>query len=249
MCGATCRTPPIPWSALEKDPRPGPLLEGNPVGEGKTRRGTATPGRRPQRPAGSTHSSTRGLRPHEQLERPAGFPSSDKTRPDSPVPTLQGPCGRSPKRRGSLRFLPPLEVRPSSVLPDPAESRLAPPPPQDRSPLRGTLASSLRSPAEGEGNVNPSSWSHPLRSSHADARRAERCSGALTSLTRVGDAHAGAAGLQDGRAGQGVLVFIQDRRHGARPLGPPSQGLQQGSPQGSPSPRIGSCDSPASTGI
>ena len=97
--------------------------------------------------------------------------------------------------------------------------------------------------------MNPSSWSHLLRSSHADARTAERCSGAFTSLTRVGDAHAGAAGLQDGRAGQGVLVFIQDRRHGARPLGPPSQGLQQGSPQGSPSPRIGSCDSPASTGI
>ena len=34
--------------------------------------------------------------------------------------TLQGPCGRSPKRRGSLRYLPPLEVRPSSVAPDPA---------------------------------------------------------------------------------------------------------------------------------
>ena len=31
---------------------------------------------RPQRPAGSTHSSTRGLRPPEQLVRPAGFPSS-----------------------------------------------------------------------------------------------------------------------------------------------------------------------------
>ena len=41
-----------------------------------TRRGTATPVHRPQRPAGSTHSSTRGLRPPEQLERPAGFPSS-----------------------------------------------------------------------------------------------------------------------------------------------------------------------------
>ena len=27
-------------SALEKDPRPGPLFEGNPVGEGTTRRGT-----------------------------------------------------------------------------------------------------------------------------------------------------------------------------------------------------------------
>ena len=44
------------------------LFEGNPVGEGTTRRGTATPGHRPQRPAGSTHSSARGLRPPEQLE-------------------------------------------------------------------------------------------------------------------------------------------------------------------------------------
>ena len=35
--GATCRTPPIPRSALEKDPRPGPLFEGNPVGEGTTK--------------------------------------------------------------------------------------------------------------------------------------------------------------------------------------------------------------------
>ena len=32
-----CQTPPIPLSALEKDPRPGPLFEGNPVGEGTTR--------------------------------------------------------------------------------------------------------------------------------------------------------------------------------------------------------------------
>ena len=58
---------------------PGPLFEGNPVDEGTTRRGTANPVHRPQRPAGSTHSSTRGLRPPEQLERQAGFPSSDKT--------------------------------------------------------------------------------------------------------------------------------------------------------------------------
>ena len=50
--GATCRTPPIPRSALEKDPRPGPLFEGNPVGEGTTRRGTANPVHRPQRPEG-----------------------------------------------------------------------------------------------------------------------------------------------------------------------------------------------------
>ena len=43
----------------------------------------------------------------------------------------------------SLRCLPPLEVRPSSVAPDPAESRGAPPPPQDPSPLRGTLGQGL----------------------------------------------------------------------------------------------------------
>ena len=34
---------------------------------------TATPVHRPQRPARSTHSSTRGLRPPEQLERPAAL--------------------------------------------------------------------------------------------------------------------------------------------------------------------------------
>ena len=38
------------------------FLPGESQGRG-TRRGTATPVHRPQRPAGSTHSSTRGLRP------------------------------------------------------------------------------------------------------------------------------------------------------------------------------------------
>ena len=89
--GATCRTPPIARSALEKDPRPRLLFEGNPVGEGTTRRGTDTPVHRPETPVGSTHSSKRGLRSPEQLERQAEFPSSDKTRPNSPLPTLQGP--------------------------------------------------------------------------------------------------------------------------------------------------------------
>ena len=46
-----------------------------------------------------------------------------------------GPCGG----RKSLEKPPfrPLEVRPSSVSPDPAQSRGAPPPTQDPSPLRG----------------------------------------------------------------------------------------------------------------
>ena len=131
---------------------PGYLFEGNPVGEGTTRRGTDTPMHRPAKPAGSTHSSTRGLRPPEQLERQAEFPSSDKTRPDSPAPTLQGHYDQSQNWRGSLRFLPPLEMRPSSIVPNPVESRAAPPAPQYASSLRGTLGSSLRSPAEVEGN-------------------------------------------------------------------------------------------------
>ena len=146
--GATCRTTLISRSALEKNPMHGNLFEGNPVGEDTTRRGTATPVHCPEIPAGSTHSSTRGLRPPEQLERQAGFPYSEKTRPDSPVPTLEGPCGRSRKWRGSLRFLPPLKMRPSSISQNPAGCQEVTPTLQYPSPLRGTLGSSLRSPAE-----------------------------------------------------------------------------------------------------
>ena len=131
---------------------PGHLFEGNPVSEGTTRRGTDTPVHHPEKPAGSTHSSTRGLRLPEQLERQPEFHSSDKTRHDSPVPTLQGPCSQSQNWRGSLRFLPPLEMRPSSIATIPVESREAPPTPQRPSPLRGTLGSSLRFPAEVGGN-------------------------------------------------------------------------------------------------
>ena len=120
--------------------------------ESTTRRGTDTPVHHPEKPAGSTHSSTRGLRLPEQLERQPEFHSSDKTRHDSPVPTLQGPCSRSQNWRGSLRFLPPLEMSPSSIATNPAESREAPPTPQYPSTLRDTLGSSLRSPAEVEGN-------------------------------------------------------------------------------------------------
>ena len=81
---------PLQCSCLEnpRDPRPGPLFEGNPVGEGTSRRGNDTPAHHPEKPAGSTHSSTRGLRLPEELERQPEFHSSDKTRHDSPVPTL-----------------------------------------------------------------------------------------------------------------------------------------------------------------
>ena len=49
-----------------------------------------------------------------------------KTRCDSLVPILQGPRVPSQKRRASLRFLRPLEMKPSSISPQPVESREAP---------------------------------------------------------------------------------------------------------------------------
>ena len=70
--------------------RPGPLFEGNPVGEGTTRRGTDTPVYHPEKPAGYKHSSTSGLSPHEQLERQVEFHSS-----------TQVPCGSLVQTAGS----------------------------------------------------------------------------------------------------------------------------------------------------
>ena len=43
----------------------------------------------------------------------------------SPVPTLQGPCDTSQKWTVTLRFLTQLEMRPSSIAPNPVESREA----------------------------------------------------------------------------------------------------------------------------
>ena len=148
--GATCRKTPIARSALDKNPMPGHPLEGNPVDEGTTRRGTDTPVHRPEKPTGSTHSSTRGLSPRAQLERQAEFHSPHRTRPDSPVPNLLGPCNPNQKWRGTLRFLPQLEMRPSSIAPNPVEFLKPLPIPQYPRLLRGTLRSSLSSLAQVE---------------------------------------------------------------------------------------------------
>ena len=124
--GATCRKTAISRSALDKNAMPRHLFEDS-VDEGTTRRGTDTPVHRPEKPTGSTHSSTRGLSPRAQLERQAEFHSPHRTRPDSPVPNLLGPCNPNQKWRGTLRFLPQLEMRPSSIAPKPLESREVPP--------------------------------------------------------------------------------------------------------------------------
>ena len=125
--GDTCRKTPIARSALDKNPMPGHPLEGNPVDEGTTRRGTDTPVHLPEKPTGSTHSWTRGLSPRVQLERQDELHSPHRTRPDSPVPNMLGPCNPNQKLRGTLRFLPQLEMRPSSIAPKPLESGEVPP--------------------------------------------------------------------------------------------------------------------------
>ena len=51
----------------------GHLFEGNPVDEGTTRMGTDIPVHHQEKHAGSTHSSTGGLSPREQLEMQAEF--------------------------------------------------------------------------------------------------------------------------------------------------------------------------------
>ena len=74
-----------------------------------------------------------------------------KTRPDSPVTTLQGPCDPSLKWIGTLRFLPQLEMWPSSNAPNPVESREAPPSSTVSLTSQRHHESSLRSPAQVEG--------------------------------------------------------------------------------------------------
>ena len=108
---------------------PGNLFEGNPVDEGTTQRGTDTLVHRPEKPAGSTYSSTSGLSPLKNSRGKWGFIPLHKTMPDSPVPTLQGLCdpnqtSASEVTRGTLRFLPPLEIRTSSIARNPVALRL-----------------------------------------------------------------------------------------------------------------------------
>ena len=76
MRGVTCRKTPFSGPTLEKNLMPGHLFESNPVDEGTKRRVTDTPVHHLVKPTGSTHSLTRGLSSHEQLERQAEFQSS-----------------------------------------------------------------------------------------------------------------------------------------------------------------------------
>ena len=112
--------------ALDKNPMPGHLFEGNPVDEGTTQRGTDTLVHRPEKPAGSTYSSTSGLSPLKNSRGKWGFIPLHKTMPDSPVTTL-----------GTLRTESEMERKPEvpastqdeafSIAAKPEESREARP--------------------------------------------------------------------------------------------------------------------------
>ena len=118
----------------------GPLFEGNPVGEGTTLRGTATPVHRLQRPTGSTHSSTRGLRPglpvHHQLPEftqthvhrvsHAIQPSHPLSSPSPPAPNpsqhQSAELGQESQASSCLRKGTPLASRVAQVVSGPSSS-------------------------------------------------------------------------------------------------------------------------------
>ena len=65
----------------------------------QSRRGSDTPVHRPEKPASSTYKSTSGLSPVSNARVKRSSIPPHKTRPDSPVPTLQGLCDPSQIRR------------------------------------------------------------------------------------------------------------------------------------------------------
>ena len=116
MCRATFRKTPISPSTQGRSRCPGTSLNVT-LRMKLQHEGTLTPQlHRPVTVADSKYNWTSGLSPREQCKRPAEFHAYHKMRPDSPVPTLQRPCNRSQKWRGTLRFPPHLEMRPYSSL-------------------------------------------------------------------------------------------------------------------------------------
>ena len=87
--GATCRKTAISRSALDKNAMPRHLFEDS-VDEGTTRRGTDTPVHRPEKTAGYSYSSTSSCHPVNNSRGKRRSIPAHKTRPDSPLPTMQG---------------------------------------------------------------------------------------------------------------------------------------------------------------
>ena len=95
--GSTFRRTPISRSPLEKNPMPGNLSELHPVNEVNTKGqllARALCGKNPQVP--NTARQVASLPGDTSRGKRSSMPQP-KTRPDSPVPSLQGPCDRSLK--------------------------------------------------------------------------------------------------------------------------------------------------------
>src|SRR5574337_1117943 len=93
---STLRSTPISRSPLDKNPMPGHLSELHPVNEVNTKGQffRASFGKKPQVP--NTARQAASLPGDISRGRRSSMPQP-KTRPDSPVPSLQGPCDRSLK--------------------------------------------------------------------------------------------------------------------------------------------------------
>src|SRR5574338_255614 len=124
--GSTFRRTPISRSPLDKNPMPGHLSELPPVNAVNTKGQffRASFGNKSQVP--NTARQAASLPGDISRGKRSSMPQH-KTRPDSPVPSLQGTLRSESEIRGTLRFLPQLEMRPSSNAPSPVESREAPP--------------------------------------------------------------------------------------------------------------------------
>src|SRR5574337_1127337 len=94
--GSTFRRTPISRSPLDKNPMPGHLSELQPVNAVKTKGQSfrASFGKKPQVP--NTARQAASLPGDISRGKRSSVPQA-KTRPDSPVPSLQGPCDRSLK--------------------------------------------------------------------------------------------------------------------------------------------------------
>src|SRR5574341_767378 len=82
---------------------------------------------RSEKTPGSKYSSTSGLSPRGHLERQGELHASTQDEAWRSCPQSAGTLRLESEIRGSLRFLPQLEMRPSSNAPSPVESREAPP--------------------------------------------------------------------------------------------------------------------------
>ena len=148
--GSTFRRTPISRSPLDKNPMPGHLSELHPVNEVNTKGQFfhASFGKKPQVP--KTARQAASLPGDISRGKRSSMPQP-KTRPDSPVPSLQGPCDRSLKSEVPCG---------SASTGDEALFQCTKPSGVPRGPshlqfpwlLRATMRSPLRSPAQVEGS-------------------------------------------------------------------------------------------------